>query len=55
MGATCAICELPVIPEQLEFELEFEMADAVGVKKLHVHRANQGGLVSRLGIEPRTP
>ena len=24
-------------PEQLEFELEFEMAEAGGVKKLHVH------------------
>ena len=37
MGAPCAICELPVTPEQLEFELEFEMAEAGGVKKLHVH------------------
>ena len=37
VGAPCAICELPVTPEQLEFELEFEMAEVGGVKKLHVH------------------
>jgi hypothetical protein len=40
VGATCAICELPVQPDELEFEIEFarngQRGDA-GLDKYHVH------------------
>lgn len=38
VGATCAICDLPVQHDQVEFEIEFAHdGDDPGLDKFHVH------------------
>jgi len=38
VGAPCAVCDLPVEPDQVEFELEFARdGDNPGLDKHHVH------------------
>jgi len=38
VGATCAICELPVTRQQMEFEIQFARdGDNPGLDKFHVH------------------
>jgi hypothetical protein len=38
VGATCAVCELPVTKDEQEFEIQFERdGDSQGLDKFHVH------------------
>ena len=38
VGAACAVCELPVTKDQLEFEIQFARdGDNPGLDKFHVH------------------
>jgi hypothetical protein len=38
VGAECAVCELPVTKDQMEFEIEFARdGDTPGLDKFHVH------------------
>jgi hypothetical protein len=38
VGAPCAICELPVTKEEMEFEIQFVRdGDNPGLDKFHVH------------------
>jgi hypothetical protein len=38
VGAPCAVCELPVAKDEMEFEIEFARdGDNVGLDKFHVH------------------
>ena len=38
VGAPCAVCEQPVRPDELEFEIEFAHdGDNPGLDKFHVH------------------
>ena len=38
VGARCSVCDLPVTPDQLEFEIEFARdGDNPGPDKYHVH------------------
>jgi hypothetical protein len=38
VGARCSVCDLPVTPDQLEFEIQFARdGDNPGLDKYHVH------------------
>jgi hypothetical protein len=38
VGATCAVCGLPVTKDEMEFEIEFSRdGDNTGLDKFHVH------------------
>jgi hypothetical protein len=38
VGAQCAICELPVTPDEMEFEIQLSRdGDNPGLDKFHVH------------------
>jgi hypothetical protein len=38
VGAACAVCDAPVTPSQLEFEIQFSRGDDnAGLDKYHVH------------------
>jgi hypothetical protein len=38
VGAACAVCDVPVTPAQMEFEIEFARdGDNPGLDKFHVH------------------
>jgi hypothetical protein len=38
VGAACAVCDLPVTKDQLEFEIQFARdGDSPGLDKFHVH------------------
>ena len=38
VNAPCSVCDLPVTPQQMEFEIQFARdGDAPGLDKFHVH------------------
>ncbi|PYM19616.1 MAG: hypothetical protein DMD78_24185 [Candidatus Rokuibacteriota bacterium] len=37
VGAPCAVCELPVTRQQMEFEIQFARDNPAGLDKYHVH------------------
>ena len=56
VGAVCAVCDLPVTKDEMEFEIQFARdGDNPGLDKYHVHiRCFAAWEFERLGFEPQT-
>ena len=55
-GVACAICDLPITKDEMEFEIQFARdGDNPGLDKYHVHiRCFAAWEFERRGFEPQT-